>query len=89
VKPYRKDKIIYADAGYAEEEVWKCIPEVKNRIHEKGWKNKPLRKKQERDNKARSHIRVRVEYVFGTMTNTMKGITVRSIGMTRAVSTQG
>jgi IS5 family transposase len=67
------------------EEVQKCIPAgVKKRIHEKGRKNKKLRKKQERDNKAKSHIRVRVEHVFEMMTNTMKGITVRSIGMVRA-----
>jgi IS5 family transposase len=80
-----KDKIIYADAGYVGEEVQKCIPAgVKNRIHEKGKKNKKLTKKQERDNKAKSHIRVRVEHVFGMMTNTMKGITVRSIGIARA-----
>jgi IS5 family transposase len=77
-----KDKIIYADAAYVGEEVQKCIPAgVKNRIHEKGKKNKKLTKKQERDNKAKSHIRVRVEHVFGMMTNTMKGITVRSIGI--------
>jgi hypothetical protein len=52
-----------------------CIPDgVKNRIHEKGKKNKPLTKGQERENKAKSHIRARVEYVFG----------IRSIGMARA-----
>ena len=80
-----KDKIIYADAGYVGEEVQECIPEgVKNRIHEKGKRNKPLTKGQERENKAKSHIRVRVEHVFGMMTNTMKGITIRSIGIVRA-----
>jgi IS5 family transposase len=80
-----KDKIIYADAGYVGEEVQGCIPEgVKNRIHEKGKRNKPLTKGQERENKAKSHIRVRVEHVFGMMTNTMKGITIRSIGKVRA-----
>jgi IS5 family transposase len=80
-----KDKRIYADSGYVGEEVQACIPEgVKNRIHEKGKRNKPLTKKQERENKAKSHIRVRVEHVFGTMTNTMKGIRIRSIGMSRA-----
>jgi hypothetical protein len=46
-----------------------------------GKKNKPPAKKQERDNKAKSHIRARVEHVFGMMTNTIKGITVRSIGI--------
>jgi IS5 family transposase len=80
-----KDKIIYANAAYVGEEVQKCIPEdVKNRIHEKRRKNKKLTKKQERDNKAKSHIRARVEHVFGMITNTMKGITVRSIGIARA-----
>jgi hypothetical protein len=42
--------------------------------------NKPLTKKQERENKAKSHIRVRIEHVFGRM----KGIPIRSIGMTHA-----
>jgi IS5 family transposase len=65
-----KDKIIYADAGYVGKEVQMG---VKNRIHEKGKKKKKLTKKQERDNKAKSHIRVKVEHVFGMMTNTMKG----------------
>jgi IS5 family transposase len=80
-----KDKIIYADGAYVGEDVQGCIPEgVKNRIHEKGKRNKPLTKKQKRENKAKSHIRVRVEHVFGMMTNTMGGITIRSIGMVRA-----
>jgi IS5 family transposase len=79
-----KDKIIYGDAGYVGKEVQGCIPDgVKNRMHEKGKRNKPLKKGQERENKAKSHIRVRVEHVFGMMTNTMKGITIRSIGMVR------
>jgi IS5 family transposase len=77
-----KDKIIYADAAYVGEEVQKCILKgVKNRINEKGKKNKPPTKKQERDNKAKPHIRARVEHVFGMMMNTMKGITVGRIGV--------
>jgi hypothetical protein len=69
----------------AGEEVQECIPEgVKNRIHEKGKRNKPLTKTRERKNKAKSPIRVRVEHVFGMMTNTMKGILIRSIGIARA-----
>jgi IS5 family transposase len=73
-----KDTIIYADSGYVGEEVQECIPEgVKKR-------NKPLTKTQERNNKTKSSIRVRVEHVFGMMTNTMKGILIRSIGIARA-----
>jgi IS5 family transposase len=79
-----KDKRIYADSGYVGEDVQAYLRGVKNRIHEKGKRNKPLTKKQERDNKAKSHIRVRVEHVFGTMANTLRGITIRSIGMIRA-----
>jgi hypothetical protein len=33
------------------------------------------------DSREKSRVRARVEHVFGHMTNTMKGITVRSIGM--------
>jgi IS5 family transposase len=81
----KKDKRIYADSAYTGEEVQRCIPKkVRNRIHEKGARNRPLTKTQERNNKAKSHIRVRVEHIFGMMTNTMRGITVRSIGMVRA-----
>jgi IS5 family transposase len=81
----KKDKRIYADSAYTGEEVQRCIPKrIKNQIHEKGARNRPLTKTRERNNKAKSHIRVRVEHIFGMMTNTMRGITVRSIGMVRA-----
>ncbi|MDR1898852.1 MAG: transposase, partial [Treponema sp.] len=80
-----KDKRIYADSAYTGEEVQECIPEdVQNRIHEKGYRNQPLSKGQERENKKKSHIRVRVEHIFGYMTKSMNGITVRSIGIARA-----
>jgi IS5 family transposase len=79
-----KDERLYADSAYKGEEIEECIPEhVMNRIHERGYRNKPLTKTQQRNNKAKSHIRVRVEHVFAHMTNTMKGITIRSIGIVR------
>jgi IS5 family transposase len=80
-----KDKRIYADSAYTGAEVQNCIPEdVQNRIHEKGYRNTPLNKSQIRNNKAKSHIRVRVEHVFGDMTNSMGGIFIRTIGKVRA-----
>jgi IS5 family transposase len=80
-----KDKRIYADSAYTGEEVQECIPEgAQNRIHEKGHRDHPLSKSQERENKKKSHIRVRVEHVFGYMTKAMGGITVRCIGRARA-----
>ena len=79
-----KDKRIYGDSAYTGEEVQLCIPEtVLNRIHEKGYRNRPLTKSQERENKAKSHIRVRVEHVFARM-NHFGGIFIRTIGKTRA-----
>jgi IS5 family transposase len=80
----KKDKIIYGDSAYTGEEVQKCIPEnVKNRIHERGYRNKPLTKTQIRNNNAKSKIRVRVEHVFGVM-NHFGGIFIRTIGIARA-----
>ena len=80
----KKDKRIYGDSAYTGQEVQKCIPEnVKNRIHEKGYRNRPLTKTQERNNAAKSRIRVRVEHVFARM-HQFGGITIRTIGKARA-----
>jgi IS5 family transposase len=79
-----KDKRIYADSAYTGKEVQSCIPETMlNRIHEKGYRNRPLSKTQKRNNTTKSHIRARVEHVFGAMTS-MGGIYIRSIGKIRA-----
>jgi IS5 family transposase len=79
-----KDKVIYGDSAYTGEEVQSCIPEtIQNRIHEKGCRNKPLTKIQERNNTAKSRIRVRVEHVFAAI-NHFGGIFIRTIGIRRA-----
>jgi len=79
-----KDKRIYGDSAYTGEDVQSCIPETTiNRIHEKGYRNRPMTKTQERNNKAKSHIRARVEHVFARM-NQFGGIFIRTIGMARA-----
>jgi len=79
-----KDKRIYGDSAYTGEGVQDCIPEtVLNRIHEKGYRNNPLTKTQARENKAKSHIRARVEHVFARM-NHFGGIFIRTIGRARA-----
>jgi IS5 family transposase len=79
-----KDKKVYGDSAYTGEEVQKCIPEgVLNRIHEKGYRNRPLTKTQERNNTAKSRIRARVEHVFARM-NQFGGIVIRTIGKKRA-----
>jgi len=79
-----KDRRIYGDSAYTGEGVQGCIPaNISNRIHEKGYRNHPLTKTQERNNTAKSRIRVRVEHVFGRMQQ-FGGITIRTIGITRA-----
>ena len=62
-----------------------ALPEnCKNQICEKGYRNSPLTSEQKMNNRRKSRIRCRIERIFGFMTGAMHGITVRSIGITRA-----
>jgi len=80
----KKDKRLYGDSAYTGEEVQKCIPKkTLNRIHEKGYRNRPLTKTQKRNNAAKSKIRARVEHVFGAMHH-YGGLFIRTIGVKRA-----
>jgi len=80
----RKDRRLYGDSAYTGEEVQKCIPKkIKNRIHEKGYRNRPLSETQKRNNTAKSRIRARVEHVFGAMYH-FGGVMIRTIGIARA-----
>ena len=81
----KKDKVLYADSAYSGNPIAERLPEgIENQIHEKGYRNKPLSEEQKAENKRKSRIRVRIEHVFGYMTGSMQGITVRSIGIARA-----
>ena len=83
-----KDKEIYADSAYVGEglhiDIQEKHPEVQLQIIEKGFKNRPLTEGQKASNKEKSKVRVRVEHVFGFMTNSMEGIFIRCIGIRRA-----
>jgi len=80
----KKDRRLYGDSAYTGEEVQSCIPQtIQNRIHEKGYRNRPLTKTQKRINRAKSKIRARIEHVFGAMTH-YGGIFIRTIGLARA-----
>lgn len=75
------DNAVYADSAY----VGKKIPEnVENNVCEKGYRGRSLTPEQKAANREKSKIRARVEHVFGYMTISMHGITVRSIGLERA-----
>lgn len=80
-----EDQVLYADSAYSGTDLLASLPEkLARRVHEKGTRNHPLTDEQKENNRLKSKIRVRVEYVFGFMTNSMGGITLRSIGMARA-----
>ena len=40
---------------------------MKNKVHEKGYRNKPLTEEQKTNNHEKSKTRARVEHVFGFM----------------------
>ena len=82
------DKEAWLDAGYASAEhvaaIMKKYPNIILHICEKGQKNKPLTDEQKESNIEKSHVRARVEHVFGYMTRFMGGIYIRTIGKERA-----
>jgi transposase, IS5 family len=82
-----KDIELYADSAYTGENLHEKIkeknPNIKLKIHEKGYRNKPLTDEQKSSNKEKSKVRARVEHVFGFMTNSMGGMTCKVIGIER------
>ena len=81
----------FGDSAYTGEEQEKVISkyEMNNNVHEKGYRNKPLTDKQKASNKEKSKTRARVEHVFGFMEQSMNGLIVRSVGITRATGIVG
>lgn len=76
-----KDKAAYADSAY----IGQPLPEhVQNQVIERASRNHPLTEEQKANNRIKTKIRVRVEHVFAFMTNSMNGLTIRSIGLRRA-----
>lgn len=79
------DKKLYADSAFKSADIDAALPEsVENLIHEKGYRNHPLNETQKANNNAKSKIRCRIEHIFGFMTNSMRGIFIRTIGMKSA-----
>lgn len=86
------DGIVHADSAYTGEAIETILEGhgVKGEICEKGYRNHPLTKAQKKRNHKKSKIRVRVEHIFGFMTNTMKdGLKMRWIGMPRITAEIG
>ncbi len=77
---------LHADSAYAGGKQEKIIANYRmnNKVNEKGYRNNPLTENQKINNKEKSKIRARVEHVFGFMEQSMNGLFLRSIGITRA-----
>ena len=79
------DQVVYADSAYASAEIAEKLPKnVDNQIHERAYRGNPLTSEQKERNRQKSKIRARIEHVFGFITGSMHGITIRTIGMKRA-----
>lgn len=86
-----KGEPLYGDSAYVGEKQKKVIRKyrLKNKIHEKGYRGKPLTDKQKAKNKIKSKTRARVEHVFGFMEQSMNGLTVKCVGIARATGIIG
>jgi transposase, IS5 family len=75
----------YVDSAYVGPRCEKIFSErkVQAKPIERAYRNKPLTARQERNNRARSKIRVRVEHVFATMRMSMRKTWNRCVGLTR------
>ena len=79
------DPTTYVDSAYVGERCEKIFAErnVQAKPIERAYRNKPLNGSQERNNRARSKIRVRVEHVFATMRMSMRKTWNRCVGLIR------
>ena len=79
------DPTTYVDSAYTGERCEQIFAErkVQAKPIERAYRNKPLNGNQQRNNRARSKIRVRVEHVFATMRMSMRSAWNRCIGMGR------
>jgi IS5 family transposase len=77
---------IYGDSAYSGATIKETLKRknIRCRIHEKGYRNRPLTDKQKERNKGKSKIRARIEHIFGFVHTVMKGSNIRTIGIGRA-----
>ena len=79
------DRTVYADSAYRSEEHERLLKRRRfvSRVHHRTWKDGTLTPRQERQNRARSCIRARVEHVFGHQVKAMRQTVVRGVGLAR------
>ena len=82
----KSDNRLHADSAYKSKEIEEYLKSIdcESFIHEKGYRDNPLTKKQKESNSKKSKIRAKVEHIFGFMTNSMNSaLYMKSIGMKR------
>jgi len=81
-----KGQELYADSAYTGPAVgeYLILKGIIPKIIEKGYKNNPLTKEQNKKNRAKSAIRCRIEHIFGFVEVSMKRSYIRCIGILRA-----
>lgn len=86
-----KGQGLHADSAYSGQTVKDIVEdyEMKNHIHEKGYRNNPLTEEQKQSNHLKSKTRARVEHIFGFIENSMHGSFIRTIGIKRATALVG
>ena len=86
-----KGQDLHADSAYTGKDQEKVLDkyEVKNKVHEKAYRNRPLTEEQKANNKEKSKTRARVEHVFGFMEQSMNGLAIKSVGIKRATGIIG
>lgn len=86
------DNTLYADSAYKSKEIDEYLKtnNVKAKVINRAYRNKPLTNKQHKENYKHSKTRVRVEHIFGTLKTSMNtALSIKSIGIDRIKSITG
>lgn len=67
---------LYGDSAYSSKELEELYLKkgIISKVNQKGYRNKAITKKQQKENRKQSKVRARVEHVFGFMANSMNGM---------------
>lgn len=81
-----RGQALYGDSAYRSANIEKTLRrrKIESQIHEKGYRNAPLTKRQITRNARKSRTRARVEHVFGFITQSLGGITVHCRSLRRS-----
>jgi len=85
IGPQNKGENLFADSAYKSAETDEKLAEwqIKNWIHEKGARNRPLNELQIGMNRLKSKVRCCIEHIFGFVENSMNGPELEYIGLAR------